>query len=63
MTGFPEVFPDLFRRYVGIQPAMDLLASARRLAGIVFDRRAEEYRVVGHHLERHAHDLCRLLAL
>jgi hypothetical protein len=61
ISGFPEAFPDLFRRYVSLLAGTDVMATAHRIAATAFDRRAEEHRVVGANLERHVHGLCRLL--
>jgi hypothetical protein len=61
INGFPEAFPDLFRRYVSLQAGADVAETARQIAKTVFDRHTEEHRVVGAHLERHVHNLCRLM--
>jgi hypothetical protein len=61
ISGFPEGFPDLFRRYIGLREKADWQTTARRLTDAVFDRRTEERRVVDAHLDGHIRDLRRLL--
>ena len=61
LSGFPEAFPDLFRRYVGLQGEANWLATARRLTDAVFDRCTEERRIVGTYLDGHIQDIRSLM--
>ena len=61
LSGFPEAFPDLFRRYLGLQDEANWLATARRLTDAVFDRRTEERRIVDTHLDEHMRDMRHLI--
>jgi hypothetical protein len=61
ISGFPEAFPDLFRRYIAVRDKTDWLAMARRLTDAVFDRRTEERLIVDTHFDRHMQDLWRLM--
>ncbi len=63
ITGFSERFPEAFRQFFNHHDAATLLAMARAITATVFNARSEERALIDSCLDRHIHDLCRLLAV
>ena len=61
LSGFPETFPQLFKRFAGAWRTDDLLSLVDPLVESVFDRRSEEHRVIETNLEAHLKTVVRLL--
>lgn len=62
INGFPEGFPEAFRRYICHHDAADLLATARQVTETVFDHRSEERRLIPGNLAPHMLMIHRLLS-
>lgn len=61
LSGFPEDFPEIFRRYLNQVDPAELAISARRITQTVFRHRSEEHRLVRQHLSDHLVLLSRIM--
>lgn len=62
LSGFPETFPRIFKRFAELWRYGDLLPMARQVVETVFDRHSEERHVIESNLTNHVAAASRLLA-
>jgi len=62
LSGFPETFPQIFKRFAGAWRTDDLLTLAGQIVDGIFKRRSEEHRVIERHLKAHIRSVLSRLA-
>ena len=61
LSGLPENFPEVFRRFINHYRAADLTVLADQIIEVVYRRQGEERRIIDAHLDRHMHAVIRHL--
>jgi hypothetical protein len=62
MSGFPDVFPEIFGDYFNLHDETMLMDKAQRVAKTVFEGHSEERGVIDRHMEQHFDGICRIMA-